>query len=272
MLVAAPSTLKSTPEDCTPKTPHRRLHIVPTRGFYRTVVSSPGFGVGPRKIQSFFARTGKHIVERGERSIMGYRCCSDDKLFHPSLGSDFFGGVSGSAIRHEPLKHPPLQRRMVHPAVTESKPYIPPHMNFGNSIPCLRLSHSRTGLNLKLRTSLSKLATRMSAVIYIQHGRRGKGESRAKRKEQTEITMTPTTPSKHDSLDMSGSVYLVTSAGKVLSLPIPANSPRDPLNWSTAKRTGAYVAIAFFSVTVLVLDQCANLVSKSLGKEFTPEV
>jgi hypothetical protein len=71
---------------------------------------------------------------------------------------------------------------------------------------------------------------------------------------------------------MSGSVYLVTSAGRVLSLPIPADSPRDPLNWSIAKRTGAYFAIAFFSVTVLVLDQCPSLVSKSLGTEFTSEV
>jgi hypothetical protein len=84
--------------------------------------------------------------------------------------------------------------------------------------------------------------------------------------------MTSTGPSKHESCDLSGSVYLITSSGRMLSLPIPARSPRDPLNWSVKKRAFAFAALAFFSVTGLVLVKGASLMYKPLAKEFTAKV
>lgn len=84
--------------------------------------------------------------------------------------------------------------------------------------------------------------------------------------------MTATAASKHESCDLTGSVYLITSSGRMLSLPIPARTPRDPLNWSVKKRACAFVALAFFSVTGLVLVQGATLMYKPLAKEFTAKV
>jgi len=52
--------------------------------------------------------------------------------------------------------------------------------------------------------------------------------------------------SQRDSRNFSGSVFLISSDGRMLSLPIPTSSSRDPLNWSKMKRARAFIAIFFF--------------------------
>lgn len=74
------------------------------------------------------------------------------------------------------------------------------------------------------------------------------------------------------SRDLSGSVYLITSNGRILNLPIPTRSPRDPLNWSTRKRLLAFTTILFFAITGLLLVQAPSLMFNGLGKEFSAEV
>ncbi|RYP04532.1 hypothetical protein DL764_004394 [Monosporascus ibericus] len=53
--------------------------------------------------------------------------------------------------------------------------------------------------------------------------------------------------SKHDSGDFSGTVFLISSAGEILKLPIPSPSPRDPLNWSGKRRAAAVACLMAFS-------------------------
>ncbi|KAF5657143.1 mfs general substrate transporter [Fusarium heterosporum] len=51
---------------------------------------------------------------------------------------------------------------------------------------------------------------------------------------------------KRESLPTPGSVFFISSAGRVLKLPIPSSSHRDPLTWSWTKRF-----LAFFSLQTL---------------------
>ena len=69
-----------------------------------------------------------------------------------------------------------------------------------------------------------------------------------------EDRMVPTIQSKHESCDFSGSVYLITSDGRILDLPIPSASPHDPLNWSLKRRALASFAIGFFSFVGLAVN------------------
>jgi hypothetical protein len=78
--------------------------------------------------------------------------------------------------------------------------------------------------------------------------------------------------SKHESRDFSGSVFLISSDGRMLSLPIPTRSPRDPLNWSKMKRARAFIAIFFFSILGLFLVQGPSLMFVPLRQEFSDEV
>lgn len=78
--------------------------------------------------------------------------------------------------------------------------------------------------------------------------------------------------SRRETMDFSGDVFLIASDGSVLNLPVPSNSPRDPLNWSVAKRSRAGLAIVFFSVIGLVLVQGPSLMFKELAKEFGTKV
>ncbi|KUJ09727.1 major facilitator superfamily transporter [Mollisia scopiformis] len=82
---------------------------------------------------------------------------------------------------------------------------------------------------------------------------------------------TSSNTSKRESRDLNGSVYLISSDGRVLSLPIPTRSHRDPLNWSARKRAGAVLALLFYSVTGLVVVQGPSLMFKPLAIEFTLE-
>ena len=77
---------------------------------------------------------------------------------------------------------------------------------------------------------------------------------------------------KLDSFMLSGSVFLITSDGKTLSLPVPSQSPYDPLNWTWKKRTVALFPIVIFSLSCLVLTQGASLTYVGLSKEFSEEV
>lgn len=43
--------------------------------------------------------------------------------------------------------------------------------------------------------------------------------------------------------EVPGTVFLVSSAGNVLKLPISSQSPRDPLNWPWPKRIACLVAM-----------------------------
>ena len=80
------------------------------------------------------------------------------------------------------------------------------------------------------------------------------------------------TRSKYESHDFSGSVFIISSDGRMLKLPIPTRSSRDPLNWSKMKRARAFFAIFFFSIVGLVLVQGPSLMFAPLGKEFSDEV
>ena len=66
----------------------------------------------------------------------------------------------------------------------------------------------------------------------------------------------------------SGSVFIITSDGKVLSLPIPSESRYDPLNWNSRKRALALVAVGVYSWIGLTLPQDAGLTMKGLEREF----
>ncbi|OLN96293.1 putative MFS-type transporter C1271.10c-like protein 7 [Colletotrichum chlorophyti] len=73
------------------------------------------------------------------------------------------------------------------------------------------------------------------------------------------------------SADVSGSVYLITAAGKTLKLPMPSNSPRDPLNWSRQKRIVAMFVLILYSVVTMLVTQAASLMYRSLAAEFNAE-
>lgn len=73
-------------------------------------------------------------------------------------------------------------------------------------------------------------------------------------------------------MDLSGSVYIVSSDGKIIRLPIPSRSPRDPLNWGPMKRALAFLAVAWYSVVSLVLMQGASLLFAGIRTDFGPQV
>jgi hypothetical protein len=72
--------------------------------------------------------------------------------------------------------------------------------------------------------------------------------------------------------DLSGSVYLVAANGSMLSLPMPSNSPRDPLNWSFDKRLRAFASIIFFTVIALAEVEGPSLMLAGLSQEYASEV
>lgn len=80
------------------------------------------------------------------------------------------------------------------------------------------------------------------------------------------------TRNKHESRDFSGSVFLISSDGRMLSLPIPTRCSRDPLNWTKMKRARAFIAIYFFSILGLVIVQGPSLMLVPLKVEFSAEV
>ncbi|KAH6677384.1 major facilitator superfamily transporter [Halenospora varia] len=77
--------------------------------------------------------------------------------------------------------------------------------------------------------------------------------------------------SKHASADLSGSVYLIDGNGRMLNLPIPSTSPRDPLNWTVFKRARAFFAMIFYAIVGLTIVQAPSLLFGGLAKEFKPQ-
>ena len=52
---------------------------------------------------------------------------------------------------------------------------------------------------------------------------------------------------KYNSCDYSGSVFIISSEGQILKLPIPTKSAQDPLNWSKWKQARAFLALYVFA-------------------------
>ena len=75
-----------------------------------------------------------------------------------------------------------------------------------------------------------------------------------------------------ESYMLSGSIFLITSSGKTLNLPVPSSSPADPLNWSMWKTTGAVAAIALYSVVSLTVVQVASLMYQGIMADFGKQV
>jgi len=72
--------------------------------------------------------------------------------------------------------------------------------------------------------------------------------------------------------DLSGSVFLIAANGRMLSLPMPSTSPRDPLNWSFNKRVRAFASMIFFTIVGLSEVQGPNLMLAGLSQEYASEV
>ena len=84
--------------------------------------------------------------------------------------------------------------------------------------------------------------------------------------------MPVTSSPNRDSTVLPGSVFLITSDGRTLRLPIPSPSPNDPLNWSSQKRVCALGALFFFTIVALVQVQGAGLLLAVLGEEYSADV
>ena len=82
----------------------------------------------------------------------------------------------------------------------------------------------------------------------------------------------PESISKHESRDLSGSVFLISADGKMLRLPMPSNSTRDPLNWTGKKRACALLALVFFSSLGLVETEAVSLLLPALLQEYPAKV
>ncbi|KAK7224828.1 hypothetical protein V2G26_012831 [Clonostachys chloroleuca] len=75
-------------------------------------------------------------------------------------------------------------------------------------------------------------------------------------------------PSKRESLNTPGSVFFVSSDGRVLKLPIPSKSPRDPLTWSGSKRVLAFCALQLYSVVACFEVNLPGLLMRAVQNEF----
>ncbi|KAF9695391.1 hypothetical protein EKO04_006691 [Ascochyta lentis] len=73
---------------------------------------------------------------------------------------------------------------------------------------------------------------------------------------------------KHESYNLSGSIFLVTSSGTTLNLPVPSESPADPLNWGRWKTAGAVAAVAWHSTVSLTVVQAASMVYHGVLADF----
>ncbi|RYP71774.1 hypothetical protein DL771_004586 [Monosporascus sp. 5C6A] len=71
--------------------------------------------------------------------------------------------------------------------------------------------------------------------------------------------------SKHDSGDFSGTVFLISSAGEILKLPIPSPSLRDPLNWSRKRRAAVSACLMAFSTVSMYAIQVTRIEHAEIG-------
>lgn len=78
--------------------------------------------------------------------------------------------------------------------------------------------------------------------------------------------------SKYMSMDFAGSVFLITSEGRMLNLPIPSESPLDPLNWVLARRMLVLAILNAFLIVALFLIQTPANLRAAFLLEFDQEV
>lgn len=78
--------------------------------------------------------------------------------------------------------------------------------------------------------------------------------------------------SKHTSMDLAGSVFLIASNGRLLSLPIASESPNDPLSWDRSRRIFIFVILLIYSAIALFLIQTPGLLFKAFALSYDDEV
>lgn len=78
--------------------------------------------------------------------------------------------------------------------------------------------------------------------------------------------------SKHMSMDLAGSVFLIASDGRLLSLPIPSESPHDPLNWSRSRRVFIWMLLLFYSTIAMFLIQTPGNLFHAFLADFDGDV
>ncbi|KAG8675922.1 hypothetical protein FPOAC1_001917 [Fusarium poae] len=76
------------------------------------------------------------------------------------------------------------------------------------------------------------------------------------------------TAAKRESLPTAGSVFFVSSNGRVLRLPIPSRSYRDPLTWSSTKRLLAFCALETLSIAASFALNLPGLLIRAIADEF----
>ncbi|KAG4420806.1 hypothetical protein IFR04_006086 [Cadophora malorum] len=70
---------------------------------------------------------------------------------------------------------------------------------------------------------------------------------------------------------ISTSVFLITSDGKTLQLPIPSSSPKDPLNWHPAKRRIVLGNVFFFAMLAVVQLQSLGVLVPVMAIDYLPQ-
>lgn len=74
--------------------------------------------------------------------------------------------------------------------------------------------------------------------------------------------------SRHLSTDFSGSVFLIASNGQMLSLPIPSESPVDPLGWVVKRRMFILFILTLYGILSLFLIQTPGNLQTAFLAEF----
>ncbi|KAK0104784.1 hypothetical protein ONS95_005053 [Cadophora gregata] len=70
---------------------------------------------------------------------------------------------------------------------------------------------------------------------------------------------------------LTGSVFLISSKGKTLNLPIPAKSPHDPLNWTARKRLVSFLVLLVFATVPLLTILGPSVMFEALAKDLGPD-
>jgi hypothetical protein len=81
-----------------------------------------------------------------------------------------------------------------------------------------------------------------------------------------------TNATKHASIDLAGSVYLIAADGRILKLPIPSTSYRDPLNWSLARRACVMGVMMLFAAVFMLAVQMPGMMTQALRRNYTENV
>ncbi|CRJ90865.1 hypothetical protein BN1723_008486 [Verticillium longisporum] len=71
--------------------------------------------------------------------------------------------------------------------------------------------------------------------------------------------------------ELPGTVFLISAAGKVLKLPIPSESTRDPLNWTPARRVAVFSALMSYTAVCFFENKLPAALMGAFHHEFDPE-